>query len=339
MSSPPLWITEADVGGLADLRLAIEAVEDGFRAEARGRALTMVKTQVGWQGRSLHAIGAAYPDAGLAGTKTWAHSPGGACPLLLLFGADDGQLRAVVEAFALGQLRTAAVSGVATRHLAPPGAEVMAVCGTGEQALPQVAAVAAVRPLRSVRVFGRDPDRRQSLVERISRQLGLAAAGFADPAEAVHGAQVVTLVTRATAPFLAASAPEPGCHVNAVGAIAPDRAEFEPALIDRCRLLVADSPAQVRAHSREFQERFQSAPDAWDRVIPLSRLVGEERGRPAGADLTLMKAMGVGLADVALGARVYGEAVARGMGRPLEPPRRPVDAGAAAHLIQGGLQP
>lgn len=341
MSQVPLWITERDVVGLADLALAIEAVEEGFRAEAEGRALTMVKTQAAWQGRSLHAIGAVYPGAGLVGTKTWSHTPGGASPLLLLFGSDDGQLRAVIEAFALGQLRTAAVSGVATRRLAPPEAETMAICGTGEQALPQVAAVAAVRRLRSVRVFGRDPDRRRALVDRISGELGLAAAGFADPASAVRGAQVVTLATRATEPFLDASAPDPGTHLNAVGAITLDRAEFEPALLDRCHLVAADSPAQVRLLSREFRERFAGEEDAWDRLIALSRLVGEGGRRPAGADLTLMKAMGVGLADLALGARVHREAVARGAGRALEPPQRahPTLRVDAANLVTGGLQP
>jgi alanine dehydrogenase len=342
VSGAPLWLTEGDVTALVDLAGAVDAVEEGFREQAEGQARTMVKTQTAWEGGSLHAVGAAYPGAGLVGTKTWAHTGGGACPLLLLFGSDDGQLRAVVEAFALGQMRTAAVSGVATRLLAVREASVMAVCGTGEQALPQVAAVAAVRRLRSVRVFGRDPGRRQELVERISSELGLDATGFADPGQAVRGAEVVTLVTRATTPFLAAAAPDRGAHVNAVGAITLDRAEFEPGLLDRCDLVVADSPTQVRMLSREFKERFRQDEDAWERVMPLSRLAADRQTRPAGADLTLMKAMGVGLADLALGARVYRDALERGAGRVLEPPRRAhprLRVDPPANLVEGGPQP
>ncbi|MBO0706146.1 MAG: ornithine cyclodeaminase family protein, partial [Candidatus Dormibacteraeota bacterium] len=157
--APPVWITEAEVVELTDLVRAMDAVEQGFVAEGEARAATMVKTQVSWQedgpAHSLHAVGGVLTAAGLVGTKTWAHTHGGANPLLLLFGAEDGQLRAVVEAFALGQLRTAAVSGIATRRLATPDADVLAICGTGSQALPQVAAVAAARQLRHVRVFGR----------------------------------------------------------------------------------------------------------------------------------------------------------------------------------------
>ncbi len=338
--SAPLWIAEAEVAALADLEGAIEAVEAAFRQEAAGSARAMVKTQVGWARGSLHALGAVDGGAGLAGTKTWAHTPAGASPLLVLFRLDGG-LEAVVEAFALGQLRTAAVSGVATRRLARPDAEVMAICGTGEQALPQVAAVAAVRRLRQVRVWGRDARRRQALAARIQSQLGIDAEPFARVVEAVRGAHVVTLATRATSPFLSASMPEPGTHLNAIGAIAPDRIEFEPRLLDRCQLIAADSPEAVRTLSREFQERFGQDEAAWAAVRPLSSLVAGG-GRPLEADLTLLKAMGVGLADLALGALVLGRARRQGAGRPLEPPRRasirlgPVPA---PNLVKGEPQP
>ncbi|HZV52056.1 MAG TPA: ornithine cyclodeaminase family protein [Candidatus Dormibacteraeota bacterium] len=323
MSAPaPIWLTEADVVAVVGLAEAIEAVEEGFRAEAAGTARNLVKTQLGWKDGSLHAVGAVFEPAGLAGTKTWLHAHGGADPLLLLFGTGDGRLRAVIEAFALGQLRTAAVSAVATHHLAEPTASVLAICGTGAQALPQVAAVAAVRPLRMVRVYGRDPQRRRALVDRIRSELDLPAEGYEDPAAAVSAADVITLATRATTPFLAADMPESGAHVNAMGAITLERAEFEPRLLDRCRVVAVDSLAQARAHSRELRERLGDEDAAWARVLPLSRLVADAARRPAGADLTLCKALGVGLADVALGAHVYREALARGIGRPLEPTRR-----------------
>jgi ornithine cyclodeaminase len=320
--SAPVWLTEADVVATTDLAQAMDAVEAGFVAEGQGAASTMVKTQLSWDGHSLHAVGGVLTSAGLVGGKTWAHTQGGANPLLLLFGSEDGQLRAVIEAFALGQLRTAAVSGIATRRLAAPEAGVLAICGTGSQALPQVAAVAAARRLGEVRVFGRDAERRGRFVDRVREELALPADGFAAVEDAVRGAQVVTLVTRATAPFLAPGLLEPGTHVNAVGAITPDRAEFEPALLDRCAILATDSVAGVRSHSRELRERFGTDDGAWAAVTPLARLAADGVERPPGADLTLLKAMGVGLADVALGAQVLEAARRSGRGRPLEPTRR-----------------
>jgi len=110
----PLWISEAEVVSMMDIRGAIGALERGLSAEAEGEAQNMIKTHVVWAGSTLHAIGAVFPGAGICGTKTWAHTSGGATPLLILFDSNDGSLRAVIEAFALGQMRTAAASGVAT---------------------------------------------------------------------------------------------------------------------------------------------------------------------------------------------------------------------------------
>src|SRR5262249_22800552 len=123
-----LWLTEADVCALLDLDGAIEVLSAALEDAARGAAQNMAKTHVAWGGGStLHALGAIQSAAGFAGTKTWAHTEGGASPLLVLFDAKNGELAAVIEAFALGQLRTSATSAVATRWLARPDADVHAI--------------------------------------------------------------------------------------------------------------------------------------------------------------------------------------------------------------------
>ena len=109
MTAP--WITEAEVLERLTLAGAISAVEQALAREAAGTAKTMLKTHVAWgEGHTLHAIGGV--DGDLVGTKTWAHTAGGANPLLILWDSETGERRAVIEAFALGQLRTAAMSGV-----------------------------------------------------------------------------------------------------------------------------------------------------------------------------------------------------------------------------------
>ncbi len=122
--SSPLWISEADVVAMMDIGDAIIALEKGLMTEARGQAKNMVKTHVAWgEGATLHAIGAVFPNEGVAGTKTWAHTKGGTTPLLILFDSETGRLKAIIEAFALGQLRTACASGVATNQLAAKDAD------------------------------------------------------------------------------------------------------------------------------------------------------------------------------------------------------------------------
>jgi ornithine cyclodeaminase/alanine dehydrogenase-like protein (mu-crystallin family) len=322
LAQAPLWITEAEVVSLMDLGGAIEALEGGLFAEARGAAENMVKTHAVWgHGHTLHAIGATFPDAGFVGTKTWAHTEGGATPLLILFDSHNGSLRAVIEAFALGQMRTASASGVATRWLAAPGADEFAIIGTGKQALTQVAAVIAVRPIRRVRVFGRDRERRARFADRVRSELQVEVMEAATVQEALRSAPIITVVTRATEPVIFADMLARGAHVNAVGAIVPERAEIGQDALSRCTCIVADSVPQAQKLSRELMEYF-GLPDSpgWQRVRPLCEIVASRRSRASSDDVTLFKALGMGISDLSLGMEIYRKAVERGLGRRLETP-------------------
>jgi ornithine cyclodeaminase len=284
------WISELDVVQALTLPRAIDAVERALAREAVGAAKTMLKTHVGWgDGHTLHAIGGV--DGDLVGTKTWAHTAGGASPLLILWDSETGQRRAVIEAFALGQLRTAAMSGLATRLLADPATSIAAVIGTGKQALPQASALRTVLPLTAMRVYSRDPEKRAAMAKRVEDEMGIEGIAASSVAEAVDGAGVITTATRATEPFLSASMVASGAHVNAIGAITPERAELHADLVQRS-LIVADSVESANALGAEVLGRV---------MRPLSSFVGAPRPN---ADVTLFKAMGIGLADIALGRAV-----------------------------------
>lgn len=315
-----LWVTEAEVVSVLDMGDAIRAVREGFAEEARGGAENMVKTMVAWEGGNLHAIGGVSTAAGLVGTKTWAHTGGGANPLLILFDAQTGGLAAIIEAFALGQMRTGAVSGVATDLLARADATDLALVGTGKQALAQVAAVLAVRPgIERVRVHSRDPQRRETFAARVEQVFGVTCSAATSVEETVADADVITLVTRATEPFLLPEMVSAGAHINALGAITPSRQEFDPKLLDRCSVIATDSIEQVKVLSTEFTHYFGDGD--WSRVELLSERLERHPQRPQDADLTLSKAMGTGLCDLALGRACHRAMVTNGLGSPMDQPR------------------
>lgn len=318
-----VWLTERDVVDLLDLPAAVDALEAALREQATGAAATMVKTHATWGDHAtLHAVGGVFPAAGLVGAKCWAHTPGGAAPLLLLFDADDGRSVAVVEAFALGQLRTAAISAVATDRMAEKGVADMAIAGAGKQALGQVAAVRAVRPIERVRVWSRSIHNANGFAARLAAAFPLAVTVHESVAELVEDVPVITLATRATTPFLAANSVAKGAHVNAVGAITPERAEFEPGLLGRAGVVAVDNVPQAKALASEFRAFYGEDDTAWSRVRALSEVVASGDGRPRDADITIFKAMGIGLADVAIGARLLVAAQAAGRGRGIPPTER-----------------
>ena len=109
----------------------------------------MEKTHVAWEGgHTLHAIGAVDHHSDVVAAKTWVHTGGGANPIVVMWDAHDGRLLAIIEAFALGQLRTGAMTGLATRWLAPATAPSAALIGTGRQAMAQLGAMSAARSSR-----------------------------------------------------------------------------------------------------------------------------------------------------------------------------------------------
>jgi len=305
------WISEHDVVSVLDLADAVGAIRSGFTQEGTGVGAELEKTMLGYGDHAtLHALGAALTGVQLAGVKTWTHTPGGADPVLCMFDTVTGHLVACIEAFALGQLRTAGTAALATDLLAAPNASVLAVIGTGKQALPQVAAVAQVRGLTEVRAYSRSEERREAFATKVGDAIGVPCRATSSAREAADGADVVTLVTRATKPVLLGDMVAPGMHVNAIGAIDLERREFEPEILSHCAAVVTDSLAQAKRLSSELREHFGVASDdeddtsPWRHVQSLGAVVARRARARGPGDVTLFKGMGSGIEDVALGVAV-----------------------------------
>jgi ornithine cyclodeaminase len=282
----------------------------------------MIKTHVEWDGSTLHAIGAVFPAMGCCGTKTWAHTNDGATPLLILFDSNNGRLKAIIEAFALGQMRTAAASGVATRWLAARGADQFAMIGTGKQALTQVAAVLAVRPIQRIRVFSRDESRRNKFVDRLRAEFQVEVSPSASVREATEDASIISVATRATDPIITTEVVQRGTHINSIGAIVPSRAEISQDILSRCTTMATDSVPQAQKLSREMIEFVGTESSQWGAVKPLAQIVASRFIRGSSEDLTLFKSLGVGISDLSLGIELYRRALDSGLGYKFSPPQR-----------------
>jgi alanine dehydrogenase len=250
--------TEAEVRSALTFPQVIDSLEQVLVHQSAGTAWNLDKTMTTWPAgsarASAHGLGAVDLDDGLVVFKTWVNTPVGASALMTLFTASGGASLGVAEAAAAGTLRTAGMSGVATRWLAAPQADELAVIGAGRQALGQVEAVAAVRPLRRVRLWNRTREKAERLASQIRSALSLETTVAASVAEATKDAPVVTTITRATEPFLLVEHLAPGAHLNAAGAILPANAEFEPSLLHQAGLVVTDSEPNARMGSRELRE-------------------------------------------------------------------------------------
>ncbi|MER5388019.1 NAD(P)-binding domain-containing protein [Saccharopolyspora sp. NPDC002686] len=163
-----------------------------------------------------------------------------------------GILTGVVVGDELGARRTGALGAVAADVLARQDSRVAAIIGTGHQAWTQLWALRAVRPLREIRVYSRDPRRRDAFAARAATELSLPASSAACAADAVQGADIVVLATNAKAPVLDAADIAPGTHVTTVGPKTRDSHETPLELVGTCGLITCDSPEQARDYQGQF---------------------------------------------------------------------------------------
>lgn len=313
----PLLLSETDVKAILTMPMAIEAVEESFRRLAEGVSILHARQRLHLPGKSyLHYLAAGDSVTGYMGLKIYTSSREGLRFLLPLFGAQSGDLLALIEAGYLGQMRTGAATGLATRLMAREDATSVAIIGTGAQARTQLEAVALVRGITSIRVFSRDAGRRERFAGEMTTRLGMPVKAASSAEEAVRGASIVVTATSSAHPVVEGRWIEPGMHLAAIGANFAYKAELDTEAVRRCNRIVVDSREQAREEAGELIQAFGADRWRWEGVAELADVVSAKTpGRESPAEITLFKSNGVATEDIAVAGRVYEIARRRGIGR------------------------
>ncbi len=310
-----LLLTEADVTKLLPMSLALEAVEEVFRWQGEGKLANRPRVRLPVPGGLLHVMPASVPEAGVMGLKAYATVRGGAKFVVLLFAAQSPTLLAVIEGDRLGQMRTGAASGVATRYLARADADRVGCYGTGWQARSQLEALCAVRSVREVRVYGRDAERRARFAGEMSAQLGVPVTPVERP-EAAADAPILITITSSKTPVLEGRWIAPGAHVNAAGSNALQRAELDLEAVRRASLVVTDSLEQARLECGDLVAPIEQGVVRWEDVRELGEVVaGKHPGRRRPDEITVFESQGVAMEDVAVAVRLVKRAREQGIGQ------------------------
>jgi alanine dehydrogenase len=269
-------------------------------------------------GGFFHYMAAADFSLGFVAMKQYTYVRGKLRFLVPLYEMTTGDLLALIEADYMGQLRTGAASGVATKYLARKGARVAAVIGTGGQARTQLEAIATVRKLESARVYGRDPAKREKFCAEMSVRLGMPVRPCTSAAEAVRGVDIISTATTASQPVVSGANLSPGVHINAVGANHAHKRELDDEAVASADIIVVDSVEQSRQEAGDLIIAFHGDEICWTGVKKLSEIVaGKASGRTSDTEVTLFKSNGIASWDLAVAMRVYAMAREKGLGREL----------------------
>src|ERR1700737_2083987 len=196
-----LHISEAEVRQVLNMQIALEAVEEISRKQASEEVIVHPRRRFELPGGSFfHYMAAADFSAGYVAMKQYTFVRGKMRFLVPLYEIKDGDLLAMIEADYMGQLRTGAASGVATKYLARRDSRIAAIIGTGGQARTQLEAIGAVCKLESAKVYGRNPERRKKFAQEMSQRLGVNVQPAESAADAVRAAHVICTATTASQP-------------------------------------------------------------------------------------------------------------------------------------------
>lgn len=295
-----MQIDEPGVRRLLRMEEVISAMEQALASFSSGNVVQPVRTVVPVdEHHGFMALMPAYTGDAL-GAKLVCFYPGNTGvpthhAVIQLFRPETGEPLVTMDGRLITEVRTAAVSAVATKYLARSDATVLAILGAGVQARSHLEALPLVRTFREIRIWS--PNRAADLAE----EFGIYAASSAE--EAVRGADVIVTATTSQTPVLSGSWLSSGAHINAVGATRPDWRELDGETLRRARLYV---------DSRE------AAPEESGDVIAagVDRVAGEigdvvagrAPGRQSADEVTLFKSLGLAVEDVVTAQLVYGRA-------------------------------
>jgi alanine dehydrogenase len=323
-----LFLNRADVESLLPMDECIEVVEEALRALCRGEAVQPLRSALwlpdrhGLLGVMPGMLGNLQGEGSVTGAKVISVMPGNHAHgeeshqgIVLLFEQERGRPLAILDASAVTAIRTAAASAVATRALAREDAGDLAILGSGTQARSHLEAMRAVRTLRRVRVWSRNPESAFRFAEEAGETLGLSVEPVASARGAVEEADLICTVTAATSPVLHGDWIAPGAHVNAVGACTPKARELDSAAVARSRLFV-DRRESALAEAGDFLLARNEGAFTNDHILGEvgEVLEGKVSGRRSGEEITLFKSLGIAVEDLAAGRHVYAKALAAGRG-------------------------
>ena len=314
-----LHISEAEARAVLTMPMAVEAVEAISRKQATGEVVVHPRRRFELPGGGFfHYMAAADFSLGFVAMKQYTYVRGRLRFLVPIYEMSTGDLLALIEADYMGQLRTGAASGVATKYLARKDASVAAIIGTGGQAKTQLEAVATVRKLESARAYGRDAAKCEKFSEEMAKRLGIPVHICSSAAEAVHGADIVSTATTASQPVVFGANLSPGAHINAIGANHAHKRELDDEAVASADIIVVDSVEQSRQEAGDLIIAFHGDESCWTGVKKLSEIVaGKASGRTSDTEVTLFKSNGIASWDLAVAIKVYAMAREKGLGREL----------------------
>jgi len=317
-----LFLTSADVDGLATPEDFVDAVREAYRQRGNGApAEPRTKLTNADPPGFFTTYAAVLPETGTMGGYMYSAGFGAedAWFMTPLFDAESGEPIAMVDGASMNPFKTGAAGAVAADELARADATSAAIIGSGPQARGQLRALATVRDLETVWVYSPTKEHRESFAGQMDRSLDASVAAVASAAAAIEGADIVVTATSASEPVFDGDALEPGTHVTAMGQYDPAKRELDTRTIQRATY-VPDLKKRALQDAGSFLHALEAGVIDEDHIHgELGDVVaGTVPGRQSAEEITLFDSGGTGIETVAAATLLYENAREEGLGQTID---------------------
>lgn len=313
-----IFLTNQEVRSLLPMADCVDLIERVFQDEAAGKSKTLPRQHIPLPVGFHRTISGVAEGFGVYGMKTY-----GAVRkegwkktryLVILFSLETGLIEAIMEARDIGQIRTGAVAGLATRLLARQDAHTVGIIGTGWEARSQIEAMSAVRDITLVKAYSRSPENRLTFADEMRETLGLNVEPVERAEDAARDVDIFITITSADDPIVDGTWIASGTHINAVGATTPGRRELDVESVRRTDIVVVEQLEQAQADAAELFTAVNEGALNWEDVVLLSDLVSGKTIERSASTITQFNSLGVATEDLAAAAFVMERAKEQGIG-------------------------
>lgn len=300
-------LTDEDIHRLLDIKTVIEILEESFLQKSLGHLLHPPRIYIeGGQGALAFTVGASPNQEQGLGFRVYSmftNAPKKNKQLVAVFDSENGAFKGAVIGTAIGEMRTGAIGGLAIKYLARPDAKVLAILGTGIQAVTQLQAAVEVRKFEKVLVYSRNPENRDRFTSRMTTELGRDILAVDSAQSIVEQADVLICATISPKPVFDPAWLKPGTHITTIGPRFVQNHELPINVAIKSDLITTDALVQIEDFGEKY---FLHSHIPLTQYIPLSDIVaGKHPGRANAQQQTLFCSIGLAGTEVAVASHAF----------------------------------
>ncbi|MAR34191.1 MAG: hypothetical protein CL714_01475 [Chloroflexi bacterium] len=319
MSQEVLFISESEVSKITNMQTAIDCMEDAFCAFAKGEIFNYPRYRLPTSDGQYNFMSASWITKGYAANKSYVSHKNGIDFNVMLYDTTGRGLIAIIEANILGQIRTGAVSGLASKYLSKTNSKIFGIIGSGYQAETQFESIISVRDINEVFVYSREKNNRENFALKMAEKFNISVLPLDYENFIKINFDILTSVTNSPIPVITKEMINPGIHINAAGNNSWTKTEVEIDVIGKMDKIICDEISQAKIESGELLRAQEQGVFSWETALSLSEIIYRKKVSEKFQNIsTLFESQGLALEDLAMAISIYNLAIENNYGKSIK---------------------